>query len=210
MSSATIPVVEETVAEDLWSYKREEKPSTQKKEGRGIEPKIIGKNRGGKNREKTEGKNRGKLGGRGEWTGKINPKTEKTEHKKKPEQRNNTRREGEERNPAYIENCSCYCLHLCRRPCIKKPTQNPDLEVEGEASTVLSSSSQGLRKQRKTKKTERTVGIEAKESRSESYKRRRAIALPPSTPSPENRQVIFLSFFCTFNLVVSLHCAKVN
>jgi hypothetical protein len=59
--------------------------------------------------------------------------------------------------------------------------------LEGEASTVLSSSSQGLRKQGKTKKTERTVGIEAKESRSESYKRKRATALPPSTPSPENR-----------------------
>ncbi|KAL9381032.1 hypothetical protein Peur_026689 [Populus x canadensis] len=44
---------------------------------------------------------------------------------KTPEQRNNTQREGEERNPVYTENCSRYCLHLCRRPCIKKPNTKP-------------------------------------------------------------------------------------
>jgi len=55
---------------------------------------------------------------------KINPK--KTEKKsrenraKNPEQRNNTQREWEERNTAYIENCHRHSLHLCRHPCTKK------------------------------------------------------------------------------------------
>jgi hypothetical protein len=163
-------------------------PAPEKGEGRGIEPKIIGKTEGGRTGRKLRGRTGGNWEAGENGPEKLTRKQRKqSTKKKKPEQRNNTRREGEERNPAYIENCSRYCLHLCRRPCIKKPTQNPDLELEGEASTVLSSSSQGLRKQGKTKKTERTVGIEAKESRSESYKRRRATALPPSTPSPENR-----------------------
>jgi len=30
MSSATIPVVEETISEDLWPYKREKKPSSKR------------------------------------------------------------------------------------------------------------------------------------------------------------------------------------
>jgi len=73
---------------------------------------------------------------------KIQSQERKTRAKTKaktPEQRNNTQREGEERNPVYTENCSRYCLHLCRRPCIKKTqhkTQIPNWKEKPAPSSV--------------------------------------------------------------------------
>jgi len=73
---------------------------------------------------------------------KIQSQERKTGAKTKvktPEQRNNTQREGEERNPVYTENCSRYCLHLCRRPCIKKTqhkTQIPNWKEKPAPSSV--------------------------------------------------------------------------
>jgi hypothetical protein len=62
MSSATIPVVEEMVSEDLWPYKREKKPSFRE---RRRNPKTR------KTRAKTESRTRAKT-------------------KQKPRERNNT------------------------------------------------------------------------------------------------------------------------
>jgi len=70
MSSATIPVVEEMVSEDLWPYKREKKPSFRE---RRRNPKTR------KTRAKTESRTRAKT-------------------KQKPRERNNTQWEKERRN----------------------------------------------------------------------------------------------------------------
>ncbi|KAL9340468.1 hypothetical protein Peur_066687 [Populus x canadensis] len=80
---------------------------------------------------------------------KIQSQERKTGAKTKaktPKQRNNTQREGEERNPVYRELFPLLPSSLQTSLHKKNPTQNPDPEFEGEASTVLSSSSQGLRK----------------------------------------------------------------
>jgi hypothetical protein len=71
MSSATIPVVEETISEDLWPYKREKKPSS--KGGR------LNKKPGTKTQAKPR---RGTSATGGELTKKNQPRNQSKDRRK--------------------------------------------------------------------------------------------------------------------------------
>jgi hypothetical protein len=69
----------------------------------------------------------------------------------------------------------------------QKHNTKPRPRFEGRSQHRLQFFIARTEKAGKNKGKKGTAGTEAKESRREIYKQRRATALPPSTPSPENR-----------------------
>jgi hypothetical protein len=80
--------------------------------------------------------------------------------KQKPRERNNTQREGEERKPAYTENCPRHCLHLCRHSCTKNKTPKTNSQQAGIIFLVLKAAEKKKGKHRpvSTEKAVKTKG----------------------------------------------------
>lgn len=102
-------------------------------------------NRGLKTREQKKKKNRSRT---------------RAKTKQKPRERNNTQRGGEERKPAYTENCPRHCLHLCRHSCTKNKTPKTNSQQAGIIFLVLKAAEKKKGKHRpvSTEKAVKTKG----------------------------------------------------